>query len=207
MEKRPKQEYDMYKNKGVYDHKGRWLSYYYQYKNVIAANADNVLEIGPGNGTTTNFLRTVGFKVTTVDYEQALNPDIVADVLKLPFQDKQFDFCLCCEVLEHLPFEELQDAVKELHRVSKKIYLTVPDQRRVLFSISFKLPFINHRSFQIRVPRIRTKHVFDGFHYWEIGKKDYPLRKVTREIEKTGVKIIKHGTYVDVPLVHYFLLE
>lgn len=206
MENRPHQEYAMYKNRGAYDHKGRWLSYYYQYKKVIALDPKRILEVGPGNGTTSDYLRRVGFDVTTVDYEAALQPDYVADVTNLPFKDKEFDVALCCEVLEHIPFSEFPVAIKELNRVAKKVLVTVPDHRRVPFSISLKIPFFEFFYWSLRMPTFK-KHVFNDFHYWEIGKSDYPLSKICASIESQGVTIIDHASPHDVPLIHYFMME
>ncbi|MCU0678310.1 MAG: class I SAM-dependent methyltransferase [Candidatus Pacebacteria bacterium] len=173
----------------------------------MAENPEKILEVGLGNGTTSHYLRTVGYDVTTADYEENLNPDVVADVTKLPFKDGEFDAALCCEVLEHLPFSEFETAIKELTRVAKTVYVTVPDHRRLFFSITIKLPFLNEFSFSVRTPRYFTPHVFDGYHYWEIGKKDYPVRKILKHISAANVKVIDHGSYIDVPLIHYFLLQ
>ena len=38
----------------------------------------------------------------------------------LPFEDNSFDLVLCCEVLEHLPDDIYQDALKEIQRVSNE---------------------------------------------------------------------------------------
>jgi len=38
----------------------------------------------------------------------------------LPFEDNSFDLVLCCEVLEHLPDDIYQYALKEIQRVSNE---------------------------------------------------------------------------------------
>ncbi len=204
---RQKQDYKMYNNKGVYDHKGRWVSYYYQYSKIKELGVTKILEVGIGNGTTSTYLKKVGFNVTTVDYEENLGADFLADVTKLPFKNDEFELTLCCEVLEHLPFEEFKKSLLELSRVSSKyVLVTVPDHRRVPFSISFKLPFIEEISFNLRVPTFR-KHKFDGFHYWEIGHKEYPLSRILEEIKSVKLKIVDHFSPVDCPMIHCFLLS
>jgi len=45
--------------------------------------------------------------------------------------------------------------------------------------------------FRFRIP-LYQKHKFAGEHYWEIGKRNYPLRKILNIIEKWGVKVVKH---------------
>ncbi len=48
-------------------------------------------------------------------------------VLDLPFPDRAFDLAVAQEVLEHVAPQDLQDALEELKRVSRKlIFLTVP---------------------------------------------------------------------------------
>lgn len=205
---REKQDYSMYNTSDFkYDHQSRWLSYLYQIRFAVAGNSKKILEVGIGNGTTSQYLKKAGYNVTTVDYEQKLNPDVVADVTNLPFGDKTFDNVLCCEVLEHLPFTEFPKALAELARVSKKyLYITVPDHRRMPFKFSFKLPFLNE---YVLAPRFdfKTKHVFDNFHYWEIGKKGYSLSRLIKEIESLNLKIIDHKSPPEIAMVHYFFLE
>src|SRR5208337_1668008 len=47
------------------------------------------------------------------------------DVLKLPFQDDQFDVVICSETLEHIP--DIRTATLELIRVARKaVIITVP---------------------------------------------------------------------------------
>lgn len=204
---REKQDYKMYNNKGIYDHKGRWISYYYQYSTVKKLGVEKILEVGIGNGTTSTYLKKVGFSVTTADYEENLGANVIADVTKLPFIDNQFDMSICCEVLEHLPFTEFKKALTELSRVSNNyVFITVPDHRRVLFSGTIKLPFITEFSWSFRFPTLR-EHKFDGFHYWEIGHNRFGLDVVKKEILDAGLKIKEHGSPADCPMIHYFLIS
>jgi ubiquinone/menaquinone biosynthesis C-methylase UbiE len=204
---REKQDFEMYNDHGVYDHKGRWISYYYQYAQARELESKKILEVGIGNGTMSTYLKKVGFTVTTADYEEHLGADVTADVTALPFKDNEFDLSMCCEVLEHLPFSEFTKAVKELARVSSKyVFITVPDHRRVPFSLSIKIPFMKQRTVSIRIPTFK-QHVFDGFHYWEIGHKGFPVKRIINEIESVGLEIIKHESPTDCPMIHYFLLR
>jgi len=53
----------------------------------------------------------------------------LADVRRLPFPDRSFDFVFCSHVLEHLPPEDVPKALKELYRVCRdpsKVYLVLP---------------------------------------------------------------------------------
>jgi len=99
----------------------------------------------------------------------------------------------CCEVLEHLPFSEFGNALKEICRVSKKYSLiSLPDVTQV-YRINLELPRLSkpikkliHHPF----PR-PAEHIFNGEHYWEIGKKNFPLKKIIKSIEDSGFSILK----------------
>ena len=191
----------------AYNHKSRWIHYWQQINLVLKSRAKNILEVGPGIGIVTKFLREAGFKITTIDIDPELKPDVVASVLNLPFRDNEFDLVLAAEVLEHLPFEDFRKALLELERVTKKdIIISLPDHRRTLFKISFKIPFLEEKNFIFRIPTFK-KHQFDGQHYWEIGKKSFSLSKIKAEIKDTGLKIIKNFAPQDNPLNHYFIVE
>ena len=207
MGKRKKQvNKDVYEN-GKYEHSGRWASYYYQIKNIIKTNPRNILEIGPGSGVTSWFLKSQGFSVTTMDIAEDLNPDVVGDITEMPFKENQFDTISCCEVLEHLPFEESIKALKEIKRVSKKFaVISIPDHRRVLFSLNIKLPFLEERYFILRFPSFKV-HKFNGLHYWEIGHIGYPLSKVRKTIKDIGFLIEEDFTIPENPMVHFFILR
>ena len=51
----------------------------------------------------------------------------VADVKDLPYEDKEFDCVLCCEVLEHVgSLENVEKAISEILRVGKNFLISVP---------------------------------------------------------------------------------
>lgn len=188
-----------------YDHKARWMSYYYQINETKKLKPENILEIGMGNGTVTDYLRK-RYKITTLDVEKELNPDVLADVRKMPFKDKEFDVALCCEVLEHLPFEEFSKALGEIKRVAKNVIISLPDHRRTILNLSVKIPFLKKFGIFIKIPSFQT-HKFDGHHYWEIGKKGFPPKRIIDEIKKSGLEVKKHFVPSNAPVNHYFVLK
>lgn len=191
----------------TYNHKARWLSFFYQIKTLRKIKAENILEIGPGNGWVTRILRDMGILVTTVDIDKELKPDFIAGVDKLPFADNAFDAVCAFEVLEHMPFEDFVSNLKEMSRVSSKyVVISLPDHRRILFHLLLKIPLINYKNIFVKIPSFK-KHVFDGQHYWEIGKVGYPVAKVREAIEKSGLKIVDSFVPSDAPSNHYFILE
>ena len=54
-----------------------------------------MLEIGIGNGFVSKYLKERKIKVTTVDIDERLNPDIAGSVLELPFAKGSFDVVAC----------------------------------------------------------------------------------------------------------------
>jgi len=190
-----------------YNHKARWLSFFYQIKTLRKIKASNILEIGPGNGWVTRILRDVGIEVTTVDIDKDLKPDFVAGIEKLPFADNVFDAVCAFEVLEHMPFEDFISNLKEMSRVSKKyVVISLPDHRRILLHLLLKIPFVNYKNIFIKIPSFK-KHIFDGQHYWEIGKNGYPVSKIKEAIEKTGLRIVDNFVPSDAPSNHYFVAQ
>lgn len=199
-----------------YDHKARWIHYFHQIRAVADEVARSrhpeqysVLEIGPSHGLVTEYLRKFGVKVTTLDYKQEYKPDVVGDVRALPFPDNAFDMAIACEVLEHMPFQDTLKAAAEMRRVARSaVLISVPDARRTLFGLRWKLPFFKERHLAVRIPAL-TRQVVTGErgHHWEIGKIGYPSRFVRRAFRNIGFRVRRSGPLPDTPCNHYFLLE
>jgi SAM-dependent methyltransferase len=112
----------------AYNSKARVCSYWHQVDEVLALGARTVLEVGPGGGFVTNWLRAVGMGVTTFDMDAAVGADINGSVTDIPLDSGSFDVALCSQVLEHLPFEDAARAVGELARVSRTgVVVSFPD--------------------------------------------------------------------------------
>jgi hypothetical protein len=175
--------------KAEYEDWDKWLCYYWQIRNVFERKATRVLEIGVGSKVVTSYLRRNGIELTTLDIDPALDPDYVGSVTQLPFGSGEFDAVLCTEVLEHMPFEQSQQAILEIARVSKAYaFVTVP-HFVLSFAVLFRLPVIHLREFRIPVPywkRIRSV----GEHFWECGKRGYPVSRLRRAFKDAGFKII-----------------
>ena len=82
---------------------------------------DHVLEIGPGPGVVTDWLRTRVPRVTSVEIDHALaeslkrrmdgtNVTVVeGDATAMQFPDASFSSAVCFTMLHHVPSQELQD--------------------------------------------------------------------------------------------------
>ncbi len=104
---------------------------------------------------------------------------------------------LCCQVLEHLPFEKFRKCVMEIRRVTRVGGITVislPDLTRT-YKIAATLPKLGEVGFliPINMPEIfKTEWKYNGEHYWNIGNKGYPSKRILKMISEVGFKVEKN---------------
>src|SRR5436190_18513593 len=111
----------------------RWVSYYYQIESISSLAAEiqksnkktAILEIGSGDGTVSTILRKNGYKLTTMDIAKDLNPDILSGLPEIPIKTR-IDIILCCEVLEHIKYEDVEVSLKNMSKKSNFLVLSVP---------------------------------------------------------------------------------
>ncbi|MEK7516098.1 MAG: methyltransferase domain-containing protein [Patescibacteria group bacterium] len=189
-----------------YDHKARWLSYWYQIRAVLESKPQTVLEAGLGHGLVAQYLREQGVVVTTLDIDPNLKPDIVGSITAIPLPDNSVDCVLAAEVLEHIPFSKVPLAFRELRRVARnRAVVSVPDSRHTLLSVDVKVPLLPRLNIFLKTPS-REEHVFDGQHYWEMGKRGYSFERIVGAIASAGFVIEKHFVPADCPTKHFFIL-
>jgi ubiquinone/menaquinone biosynthesis C-methylase UbiE len=191
-----------------YDSKERWSSYWYQIHEVLKQSPKSVLEIGVGNKTVSDYLQKIGIKVTTCDFDKNLDPDVTASVLDLPFKENSFDVVLCAEVLEHLPFNDFQKALKEILKVTRsKAILTLPhlSLTHIYFGGKF-IPYVPKMEVMLKIDYPFTRQ-FNGEHYWEIGEKRYSLNMIIKTIRNAGFKMQKTYYPSENPRHQFFILQ
>jgi hypothetical protein len=183
----------------------RWSSYYYQLREIFAAEPESVLEIGGGDHTVRDRLREAGIPYTSVDIAQDLRPDIIASVTALPLSDRSFDIVCACEVLEHLPFEEFDAALAELARVARRrVILSLPHYGPSV-RLELKLPLVPRFRLAWKVPH-PARHTFNGQHYWEIGKRGYPPRRIRDALRRHFVIASEYIPFEN-QYHHFFILD
>lgn len=195
-----------------YDDLQRFLNYYYQIDLVKKYKPANVLEIGVGNHTVSNYLKNMGFKVDTCDFDQLLAPDFVADIRDLPFKDKSYDLLMACEVLEHIPWQEVDKALFQIKRVTKRYAIVSVPYSSLSFEFILSLPLFRrlfkrkYLSLFFRVPLFFKTLKFNGEHYWEMGRKGYSIGEVRKKF-KEDFKIIQEFRPVLNDYHYFFVLE
>lgn len=196
-----------------YDSIDRFISYFYQVDLVKSLDVSSLLEIGVGNRTVSNYFKEHGYTLTTCDIDPDLDPDYVADIRSLPFEDNSFDAVLAYEVLEHIPWEEVPAALKELQRVSRRFVLLSVPYSCAAFEITVYFPLIKrilNKPFVnllfLRLPYFFRKMHFDGEHYWEMGRKGTTLSVVRKLLEKCFT-IQKEVRPILKPIHYFFVLQ
>lgn len=173
-----------------YDTLERFISYHYQIMSVLRLAPKTVLEIGIGNKLVATYLKHEGVDVTTVDFDERLKPDIVADVRKMPVPDRSYDLVMACQILEHIPFETFEDALTELRRVTKRYAVVSLPRRSSYFEFVLKFPFIrtllkrNFVDIAINWPLRFGGFETSGQHYFEIGRAPYTRRTIEARIKR-----------------------
>lgn len=190
-----------------YNDRTRFMSYAQQLAELWALEPRKVLEIGVGSGVISYVLRNAGIDLTTLDVDEALEPDIVASAEHIPLSDGQFDVVACFEVLEHLPFQKFGGCIQELYRVTNRhVLISLPDATPFC---SFSIPRIGIRAgcLVFSLPFVRPrKKCLCWEHRWEIGVEGYPMRRVTDAIRSAGLQIARHYRIWDNPYHRIFVL-
>ena len=188
---------------GQYESAERWTSYYTQVNEILGFSGATCLEVGVGNGIVTDALKRQQIQVTTLDIDPTLEPDIVGSVSNIPLPDQSIDVVLCAEVLEHLPFDQFENCIKELARVSRLgLVLSLPHWGYTVRAI-IDLPGLPGVRTSWKLPV--TTSTPQGIHEWEIGRKGYPLVRIASLIKKYFI-LQKDWVSPWMPYHHFFRL-
>ena len=188
----------------------RLASYRQQLLYATRKDHQSYLVVGKGDGFTVDVLKQMGKQVTVLDIDPTLGPDLVASVDEIPLDDDSVDASICCQVLEHLPFEKFTASLREMRRVSRRnLVLSVPDMRRIL-SMTFKLGQ-RDVGWQLSLGRFRPEPIpesrmRDHGHHWEIGFRGYPFSRVRSAVRDSGWKIDEVRRVSELPWHTFFYL-
>jgi hypothetical protein len=130
------------------------MSFWYQLTEIMRLDVQRVLEVGIGPRVVTGVLRELGKEIKTADINPALAPDYLVPVQRLSsvVPPDSFDLVLCARVLHHVPLEELDAALAELHKVTRRhAVLTLPVDALWVY-IGFSVTARPWRWFSLRLP-------------------------------------------------------
>ena len=162
---------------------------------------ERVLEIGPNLGLVTALLENAGFAVTTLDLRPGQDPNsraphIQADLVTVPPERLAgFDAMLCCETLEHLPWENVGSVLGKLRAAGPKhLIVSVPYQG---FQIDLRLHLTTRAArqwFALKWPRFWRDFLFDAAadpygHKWEVGYRGRSLADVEAKLKAAGWRV------------------
>ena len=192
-----------------YISQARLHSYAHQLGAIIEAEPESVLEVGVGSGYVQQALTLLGYRVATLDIRPENEPDLLGSVAAIPAEDGSYDVVSCCQVLEHLPFDELGRSLTELARVARRrVVVSLPDVTRSV-DVRVRLPRVGTRSWQLNagfrpvpMPADRSKIG----HQWEIGYRGFPLGLVRRTMTDVGLTIERTWRVPENPYHRFFVL-
>jgi SAM-dependent methyltransferase len=190
-----------------YMNMSRWSCYYTQIHETLTLKPETVLEIGPGDGLYGWYMQKQGITYAAADHADDIAADFRVNLgfEPLPIPDKSFDVVSAFQVLEHIPWERVDGALSELARVTKKHLLLDIPQSGFHLKFALKIPTLPYVQCHTVLPR-PTTHVYDGFHYWEVGKKGYSPARVRQTIKKYFV-IEKEFSIFQKPQERFYVLS
>lgn len=189
--------------------KDRFISYHHQSRLIFSLGnqVKSILEIGIFNSFFTDILTKIGYEVTTADVDPNLKPDILLDLTSdFSLPSNLFDVIALFQVLEHLPYEQAEKALKKLAQATKKyIVISIPYNTQFLgIQLRFSYKY-RARYFRMGLPKFWSTEPICDQHYWEMGLKGYPRQRILNSISQAGLKV-KHEFIDQVHPYHYFFI-
>ena len=179
--------------------KEHWNSYWIQQRLIedFVKENESLLEIGVGSGFCSNYLRSKGFSVTTLDIDKDKNPDIVANICtdKINYT---YDAILAFEVFEHIPFPCFSKVLSEISKQNvRKVILSIPESKFSFLKLNLKI-LGKEFSFQFSITRkklpnfLKKKYKLCKAHNWELNYSNkYTFKELEKLFIKKGFKILK----------------
>jgi hypothetical protein len=205
-------------NSGKFLTAAHFSSYYLQMLTVRNLKAESVLEIGPGENFVANYMRTLGINYETMDIMESSQPSILGRLedLDVTAYSERYDIVCAFQMLEHSPYDNFVPNLEKMAAMAKQyVLISLPYScfgMKISFDFSFGQRIRLLKSFELFFPlnkknrRYREEYMKEfpwAVHYWEIGRRGYPLRRIKSDIESAGLKI-KQTFRSDNPY-HFFI--
>lgn len=185
------------------------FSFVHQIKHIADMRPQSAVEVGIGNGFVSSYLGRAGIDVLTADINPALEPDICAPLHELPgLVSAKRDVVICCEVLEHMPLEQLDANLDYLKALGDRLYLTLPNSRRAWgLSFMLHLPRISRRPIDANIEIPWHRSIEGGPHFWEVGLNPRCTRQsIVARLKQRYAKVTS-GRFALNPYHVYFVCE
>ena len=181
-----------------------------QIHHIRAMRPESVLEIGIGNGFTSVFLKRAGIAVTTADINAYLEPDVCGSIEDLPnlLAGRSFDVVACCEVLEHMALDRLEENLKVIRSLGRRLFLTLPAYHRWIgFGGFLKLPWRFPKLIDMNYSIRKTTDLSAGPHFWEVGWSAGCSRKSIERRLNSYYSRVHSGRFAVNPAHLFFIAE
>jgi hypothetical protein len=192
-----------------YDTKARFSAYWTQATEALQTGAQQLLEIGLGNKLVSDYLTRRHIRVYELDMMLDIEPDAVGNVTAIPFRDNSFELVMCCQVLEHLPYDQFAPTLAEIARVAQRdVILSLPNNGHAL-SVSLTQFGFDQRHVLIDLSRIIPRGEFIPYthHHWEIGWRGFPVERILAAMQEAGLRVERHYRVPERPYQHFFICK
>lgn len=153
-----------------------------------------LLDAGCGEGVLVEKYAAQGWQVTGLDKNYASEYVQEGSMLDMPFYDHSFDTVMCLDSLEHLYYNEQNQAIKEVRRVLKP-------GGTLIVSIPNLAHFTSRLKFMFRGRLLRTATI--GHH-----PGDRPACEYEALLNSFGFQMLqKQGIFPTVPPIYRFVMK
>lgn len=169
----------------------RWSSYWHQLHEIDTVRPNDVLCIGIGDDIVPSILQRKGYAVSRFDFDPRLEPDYVGGVgdVRKSVDNRIFDAVLCCQVLEHQPFEKLAHTLEQLLSITKsRLVVSLPYSHVPMLRLKLRLYRSVFADLDLLVQKFWKPWKFDGEHYWEVGAREFPMSRIAPLFHRQGFK-------------------
>lgn len=165
-----------------------WTYYWHQIDLVrsVLKEGERILEIGVGTKFTSNYLKSKGFHITTVDIDPEKGPDIVANIVDYEFREP-YDHVLAFEVFEHIPYPDFEKVLGKIGRICRRyLLMSVPRNEKSWLRVSVELP--GRKIFGFGITTRRGK-IISPNHHWEVDYPPWTKRKLEKSLADNGFSV------------------
>lgn len=164
-----------------------WLLYRKQQEIIRKSIKDDhasFLEVGPGTGFCTNYLRSKGHRVTTLDIDDEKKPDIVSNLVDFK-PTESYNALLAFQIFEHMPYQEFIAVIDKLKGHFNTFIISLPVTEFRVFHMRIILPIIKAKNLGLYLPH---STIHEPNHFWEINRKTN-LKKIKKDFSSLGLRL------------------